>query len=230
MIPENLWHLLATLAAANAMRPPSFNFYRRGDDDHSWGRRKLLVPVGVLAVPCFAGSRQILERAQRRVLSGSGIPIDAYGVDFSGHWRLDRSENFDEYLKSLNVSATHRGFAVRASIEHLIRRRPEKDQATYEMCVVNRLGQKCEVFRVGNEPTVIASSDARGDPVTKKIDWEDSGKRVLVTQVDSVAGRLVDKRKLNNPDEMVMELISPTNVVAYRIFRRVPDEEFDSKK
>lgn len=89
------------------------------------------------------------------------------------------------------------------------------------MCVVNRLGVKCETFMVGEEPAIIASSDARGEPVIKRIAWEDGTKRVLVTQVDSVVGRMVDKRRLDSDNEMVMELISPSNVKAYRHFSRV---------
>ncbi|KAJ8607077.1 hypothetical protein CTAYLR_009905, partial [Chrysophaeum taylorii] len=160
------------------------------------------------------------RREKRDERGAAGFEL---GQDFSGRWKLAKSVNFDEYLESLNVSSTHRKFATRATVEHRIRRWPDGDNTKYEVCVVNRLGKKCELFTVGARP--IESSDARGDPITKRTEWEGPDKKVLVTSVNSTAGALVDRRILTSEDEMVMELISPTRVRAFRIFSRVQEEK-----
>lgn len=217
-LPQQTKHvgLALMVAAVAALQPPSA-FSGRGEGDEA---RRRLHPAAI-AVPLFAGGSTSVYLARRSVRHPVDAGDETLGADFSGRWRLDRSENFDAYLRSMNVTATQRGFATRASVEHRIRRWSEGSGTRYEMCVVNRLGSKCESFVVGNEPTVIESSDARGEPITKHIDWEDQTKQVLVTRVDSVVGRLVDKRRLTSRDEMVMELVSPTQVRAYRIFSRV---------
>ena len=41
------------------------------------------------------------------------------------------------------------------------------------------------------------------------------------TTIDSTVGRVLDSRKLEDADTMVMALTSPSKVTAYRYFRRV---------
>uniref|UniRef100_A0A6S8B946 Cytosolic fatty-acid binding proteins domain-containing protein n=1 Tax=Aureoumbra lagunensis TaxID=44058 RepID=A0A6S8B946_9STRA len=208
--------------AVVGLKPPSGgglgNRWSRGKDDPD---RFPITPFVVLLPATLAGIPfAILKRQQQqRSQVSNSLPVDMYGTDFSGHWRLERSENFDEYLTSMNVSATHRSFATRATVEQRITRNTDGDLAAFEICVLNRLGVKCESFTVGKKP--LESSDARGDPIVKHIDWEDKAKRILRTRVDSSVGTLVDKRFLETPDKMVMELISPTDVRAYRHFTRI---------
>lgn len=206
------WRAAIAAAMATAMRlPPRFGDCRFDEENEPSRFMGVAATLAGLVTPI-----ELARRAARRV--APAVTVDGLGEDFSGNWRLAESVNFDEYLKSLNVSSTQRSFAVRASVEHKIRRRPDGDAARYEVCVVTRLGTKCETFTVGAEP--ILSSDARGDPIVKSIQWETDDKDVLVTSVESTSGRLVDKRRLSGPDEMVMELISPSQVCAYRVFRR----------
>ena len=212
---------LATTVALG-LSPPSWPGRPRRDDgdDKKLSPWYLFVPVAV--TPAVI-NRKWIDDLLKKGDQEEGEPLhDAYGTDFSGRWKLERSENFDQYLESMNVSATHRHFALRATVEHRIaRRRAANNKAAFEICVFNRLGEKCESFVVDDDP--ITSSDARGEPIVKHVKWEDPSKRVLVTTVDSESvGRLMDKRLLTNRNEMVMELISPSRVRAYRFFSRVP--------
>mmetsp|Transcript_18016 Transcript_18016/g.53574 ORF Transcript_18016/g.53574 Transcript_18016/m.53574 type:complete len:260 (-) Transcript_18016:35-814(-) len=131
-------------------------------------------------------------------------------VDFSGTWQLAKSENMDDYLKSLNVSAVHRRIARGAWITHEIEH-PSKDEL--KICVVNKLGRKCENVKVG-EP--VESTDTYGKPVSKLATWDADALRVAT---DSTVGR-VSERRFMRGDAMVMELTSPAGVTAYRIFSR----------
>ena len=215
--------VLAT-SVALGLQPPSdvFRFRRKDDKNRLPSPFVFLVPMGM--APLELARRKRNERLLR-VVEKDDLPVDLdHGTDFSGRWRLIRSDNFDAYLQALNVSATHRHFATRATVEQTIRRRPEGATTVFEVCVLNRLGEKCEVFVVGAGP--IESTDPRGDPIIKHVSWEDPTKRVLVTCVDSVAGRLIDKRTLVHKDEMVMELISPdSRVRAFRVFSRIQEED-----
>jgi len=212
----------ATTVAFGLAPPPNWGG-ARSDDPGSESPKPSLSPyyflVPVALAPVAVKTRPWQTKKTRD--DERSFHDEAMGTDFSGRWKLDRSENFDAYLESMNVSATHRRFATRATVEHKITRQAlGKNRAAFEVCVVNRLGEKCEAFVVGADP--IQSSDARGDPITKHVTWEDHTKRVLVTSVTSGAGEnLVDKRKLISRDEMIMELISPSRVRAYRFFSRV---------
>ena len=142
--------------------------------------------------------------------SGAGASLG----DFTGKWKLDRSENFDAYLKSLNVSATHRRIAAGASVTHDIDH-AERDRP--KICVINRLGKKCETVKVGE---TISSTDTYGNPNTKTTSWAKDGVTMLTT-IDSTVGRVMDVRKLEDRDTMVMVLTSPSGVTGKRVFRRV---------
>ena len=74
--------------------------------------------------------------------------------DFAGRWRLARSENFDAYLKSLNVSAAHRRFATAATVDHEIE---HVGTNKIRICVINRLGKACDVVEPGGAAALAAA-------------------------------------------------------------------------
>ena len=210
--------LLASVLAARGLRPPRpprspRGFYGAADGGDPSRLRSSLPLAASFALG--AGSSAL---ASRRGGGGGGAGGGAGAAadlgDFTGRWRLDRSVNFDAYLKSLNVSATHRRFACRAGVDHDI---DHADRDAMKLCVINRLGKKCETIKVGE---TIASTDTYGNPNTKTTSWDKDGVTMRTT-IDSTVGRVLDSRKLEDADTMVMALTSPSKVTAYRYFRRV---------
>ncbi|KAJ1461715.1 hypothetical protein M885DRAFT_506793 [Pelagophyceae sp. CCMP2097] len=176
--------------------------------------------VGLKRAPQYApyvalGSAPPLLLARRRRTRPAAKRVSA-GFDFNGEWKLERSENFDAYLASIGVSASHRGFATKAPVRHRI---VQTGTDSFEVCVITRLGTKREAFVVG--AAAFTSTDARGDAITKRAIWEKSDRACIVTTVVSSAGTLVDKRRITGAQSMVMELTSPAGKTAYRHFARV---------
>ena len=136
-------------------------------------------------------------------------------IDFSGEWELEKSENFDKYLESMGVSPLHRKYALGAKVSHKITQPSGGREVT--VCVVNKLGTKCETLVTNGK--AVASTDAQKAPITKRTKWEAGGKR-LVTRVETPDGARADARTIAKA-KMVMEITSPSGVVARRIFRCV---------
>jgi len=205
--------------------PPRVPPPRRGlhgsDADGGGEERPFALPAAAVigyglgvGTPVVSG-RVFGSRAPAAPAAASPEPRSTPGErDFSGRWRLAKSENFDAYLKSLNVSAAHRRFAAAATVDHEIEHvGPNKIQ----ICVINRLGRKCDVVEPGGPAA--ASTDTYGNPNTKSAAWAPDG-RTLVTTIESTVGAIVDERSLDGRDAMRVKLTSPSGVVAVRHFAR----------
>jgi hypothetical protein len=142
---------------------------------------------------------------------------------FAGVWVLSGSENFDAYLASVGVSSLHRRYACSASVSQTIEACVEDGRPALSVCVRNQLGSRCEKSPMDGKS--ISSVDARGEPLTKTTSVAPpcAGEfgPVCVTEVrHSRNGVMYERRFLGADGTMVMELTSPSGVVARRIFSK----------
>ena len=220
MMARALWLLALAACAVNAFGPPRppppGRRWSAASGDGGFDRDRYALPAAaVVGYGLGLGTGAVARKRTGSPIAdaaAAGAPSGAR--DFSGRWRLEKSDNFDAYLKSLNVSAAHRRFATAATVDHEI----EHDGKDLKICVINRLGKKCEVVTPGGPP--LASTDTYGNPNTKTATWAPDG-RTLKTEIASTVGRVIDERSRDD-DAMVVKLTSPSGVVAYRRFRLRP--------
>lgn len=176
--------------------------------------------------------------AQREADKPSGLELGGRGAAdkfgrcgtpaaFSGQWVLCGSENFDEYLTSMGVSSLHRRYACSASVSQTIQSCVEGGSPVLHVCVRNQLGTRCEKCTMDGKP--IRSVDVRGADIIKvfSVDAPHGPAQrapVCVTEVRHSRNGVMYERRYLAPDGlMVMELTSPSGVVARRIFKKAPD-------
>ncbi|KAG8467775.1 hypothetical protein KFE25_006827 [Diacronema lutheri] len=142
---------------------------------------------------------------------------------FSGEWVLSGSENFDAYLTSMGVSALHRRYACAASVSQTIETGVEEGSPVLTVCVRNQLGTRCERCAMDGRP--VRSVDVRGAAIVKVFSLTKPNRGecapVCVTELrHSRNGVMYERRYLRADGAMVMELTSPSGIVARRIFTR----------
>lgn len=191
-------------------RPPRNPRRSNGfDEDPDEGLRLGRAASTAITLAVGASAPTLARRYRRRkappAAEGSSDPHS-----FAGTWKLARSENMDAYLKSLNVSATHRRLAAGASVVHEIE---QDSRDCVDVCVVTRLGKSREQQTVG---AARPGKDQYGRPITKRTTWEG---RKLKTTTESEVGSVTDVRERMG-DGMVITLTSPAGVVARRFFER----------
>ncbi|KAJ1627160.1 hypothetical protein T492DRAFT_1027118 [Pavlovales sp. CCMP2436] len=196
------------------------------------GRRAAIAGAGWVAAVTWS-----VELARSEAGNAPGIIVERNaGVServvvsspaaFSGRWVLSASENFDAYLQSVGVSALHRRYACSASVSQNIETATRDGAPALAVCVINQLGTRCEISPIDGKP--VRSQDVRGDDIVKVTSL---GKPALgqcgpvcVTEVrHSRNGVMYERRYLTAEGAMVMELTSPSGVVARRIFKKAPE-------
>lgn len=206
---------LCCVAAAAAFsgppRPPRNPRRSNGfDEDPDEGLRLGRAASTAITLAVGASAPALARRYRRRKAAPAADKTAADPHSFAGTWKLARSENMDAYLKSLNVSATHRRLAAGASVVHEI----EQDSwDCVDVCVVTRLGKSREQQTVG---AARPGKDQYGRPITKRTTWEG---RKLKTTTESEVGTVTDVRERMG-EGMVITLTSPAGVVARRFFER----------
>lgn len=202
--------ITAAAAFSGPPRPPRNPRRSNGfDEDPDEGLR--LGRAASTAITLAVGaSAPTLARRYRRRKAPAADKTAADPHSFAGTWKLARSENMDAYLKSLNVSATHRRLAAGASVVHEIE---QDSRDCVDVCVVTRLGKSREQQQVG---AARPGKDQYGRPITKRTTWEG---RKLKTTTESEVGTVTDVRERAG-EGMVITLTSPDGVVARRFFER----------
>ncbi|XP_006822144.1 fatty acid-binding protein-like [Saccoglossus kowalevskii] len=134
----------------------------------------------------------------------------AASIDFSGSWKLSRSENFEEYLNGMGVGIIMRKAATIMTPTCKIIQ--NGDEMEIKMCVpMTTLVQK---FRIG-EP--FQDTSPSGEIKTMIAKWED-GKLVFNESEEKEVHHSVIREIID--DEMVMTCIVG-DITCKRIFKRI---------
>ncbi|XP_033104755.1 fatty acid-binding protein, brain-like [Anneissia japonica] len=129
-------------------------------------------------------------------------------VDLSGNYVLDKSENFDAFLKALNVGLVHRTMAckVKPTVEIV----QKGDEFVIKTCTSLRSQQ--QIFRVGEE---FKSNITWSDKDTKvRAYWE--GDKLVISPVEEDKNLPILTREIQDGRLILTQQIG--NVVAKRYF------------
>jgi len=129
---------------------------------------------------------------------------------FGGKWKLDRSENFDEFLKEMGVGMIKRQLASKASPTCEIG--VEGDQVVITNAGAKTKTEKC---KLGEE----METEVMGE--TGKVTVVLEGEKLVMTPSASNKVKLPSTRRYITGTEMCLELQLGSGVVCKRIFKRV---------
>ncbi|XP_071092731.1 sodium/calcium exchanger regulatory protein 1-like [Haliotis cracherodii] len=140
---------------------------------------------------------------------------------FAGKWKLDRSENFDEFLKEMGVNVLLRKMAESSRPEQVI----EVKDGQIRISTKTGLSNQDDVFDLGKESETISHLDTKSKhlllvyPVKVKVVYSDG--RMVVTS-RPVGSDLKPQRICREliQDEMVMT-VDVGDIICKRIFKRV---------
>ncbi|XP_072032222.1 fatty acid-binding protein, brain-like [Amphiura filiformis] len=131
-------------------------------------------------------------------------------VNFSGTWKLEKSENFDELLKAMGV-----GFIARKAITGL---KPEftitQDENNFHIISKNRLQSRESRFKVGEE---FREKHPLKDDVNRLlVTWE--GDTLVQTPLDEGTKERADKMTRSLEDGKMIIRTYKGDIVATRTF------------
>ena len=132
----------------------------------------------------------------------AGFAADAPAMDLTGSWRLDRTENFDEYLEKSGTSWWKRKLAKLGSSR--LRQTIKQDGNRFEIESVNPVETRTDVF-VADGVTPRRIETVSGDMMTWTARIEDAA---LVVDGRGDLGHRIVRRELVD-DALVMTIVNP---------------------
>ncbi len=148
--------------------------------------------------------------AEASPTENNAAPENTVTVDFSGTWKLEKSENFDELLKAMNV-----GFIARKAITGL---KPEftitQDGDSFHIISKTKIQTRESRFKVGEE---FREKHPLKDDVNRLlVTWD--GDILVQTPVDKGSPERADKMTRSLEDGKMIVRTYKGDIVATRTF------------
>lgn len=129
---------------------------------------------------------------------------------FEGTWKLDSTENFDEYMKAIGVGYALRKMAALAKPSTFISKKDDewtiKTVATFKSTEI--------AFKLGQE---FDETTGDGRKMKTTITLQDDGKKLIQAQQGEVPSTLI--RELKDDDTIVMTL-EAKGITCTRVYKR----------
>ncbi|KAK2161753.1 hypothetical protein LSH36_110g03074 [Paralvinella palmiformis] len=122
-------------------------------------------------------------------------------VDLSGTWKLVRSENFDEYLKEMNLIYLARKIANHITPVHEI----EQDGDSFVIKISTPRGTQVMTFKIGEEFEQKVMS-YQGD-FTCKASWDDNKLVIDYTPKDSNKKTIKETREIVDDEYILIHIM-----------------------
>uniref|UniRef100_A0ABK0LPE8 Cellular retinoic acid binding protein 2 n=2 Tax=Rattus norvegicus TaxID=10116 RepID=A0ABK0LPE8_RAT len=130
--------------------------------------------------------------------------------NFSGNWKIIRSENFEEMLKALGVNMMMRKIAVAAASKPAVEIKQENDDTFY--IKTSTTVRTTEInFKIGEE---FEEQTVDGRPCKSLVKWESENKMVCEQRLLKGEGPKTSwSRELTNDGELILVSPAPSHLL-----------------
>ncbi|XP_063681609.1 fatty acid-binding protein-like isoform X2 [Bolinopsis microptera] len=133
-------------------------------------------------------------------------------TNFNGNWKLHKSENFEDFLKSIDVGLLKRQAAKMVSSEHHIVQ--DGDKMSVTVVATGQKGKQQE-YSVGGS---FSEQEVTGDTAEVSTEWDGARIKEIHNAGDFTYTLL---RELQDENTMVLHLESPKGTQAKRIYKKM---------
>ncbi|KAL5254528.1 hypothetical protein ACHWQZ_G014095 [Mnemiopsis leidyi] len=133
-------------------------------------------------------------------------------ANFTGKWKLHKSENFEDFLKGIDVGMLKRQAAKMVSSEHHIVQ--DGDKMSVNVIATGQKGKQQE-YTVGGSFT---EQEVTGDTAEVSTEWDGDKIKEIHKSKDFT---YTLTRELQDENTMVLHLDSPKGTKAKRIYKKM---------